>query len=108
MIDTLYEKMSKELYGYLSPWRRRKLKRDYDLNTETLLAILYRQQGNCAICEKTINLKEPRAWLIDYSEECQFVRGILCRYCKSVLLPLAIDDTDVTKAKKYVTESRCD
>jgi hypothetical protein len=58
-------------------WAR--LKHDYGITPEEYRAMVKRQKGRCAICEKKFRRRRERG--LDHCHYCHFVRGLLCTLC---------------------------
>lgn len=67
---------------YLRAWRM--LKR-YGVNRQEFETIMQIQDFKCALCNKLLNLKRPKAVHIGHCHDTGAIRGILCSACNLAL-----------------------
>jgi hypothetical protein len=79
--------VSNYVYRVIRNDRRNQIKRVYGLTTEALIDLLLNQDGKCVVCEVYLNL-ESRRWHIDHDHKTNKVRGILCHFCNTNLVPV--------------------
>ena len=90
-------------------WPRKRLTK-YNLTQEQYDAMLSKQDGVCAICEKVSELN----FRIDHDHRCcpgsyscgKCVRGLLCHHCNAGLGQFNDDPDTIQKASEYLQASR--
>lgn len=82
--------------------RERHLKRKFGITHQQFEAILFEQDGKCAIC------KVPQALVkrfrVDHNHVTNEVRGLLCQNCNSMLGQSGDSVSTLAEAIKYLTE----
>jgi hypothetical protein len=64
----------------------RNLKRQYGIDWETYLGLLEKQNGSCAICNRTDSGSHcSQRLFVDHCHVTGKVRGLLCHHCNSAL-----------------------
>lgn len=81
------DSLSAHLYTTIRPSRRTQIKRVYKLAFEDLVSLIFSQGGKCAICDVYLNFS-GRKWHIDHIPTTNKVRGVLCHFCNTNLMPV--------------------
>lgn len=84
-------------------WRMRR--RNYGLDRDGFAALLAAQNGGCAVCGTTEPLADagmPDGWCVDHDHATGDVRGILCRFCNSLLGNARDDPSRLELAAAYL------
>ncbi len=87
---------------YPETYRRKELKRNYNISVEEYNLLLKKQNGVCAICNKECRVRKYLA--VDHSHSNGKKRGLLCNKC-NVGLGAFMDSPELlTNAIKYLEE----
>jgi hypothetical protein len=81
------DNVSVYLHSILTSDKKSHLKRKYGITFESLIDMIHTQSGQCAICSRKLNF-ESRHWHVDHDHKTGKVRGILCHFCNTSLLPV--------------------
>lgn len=81
------DQISAHLYRAILPSRWGTMRRVYGLTPEVFVDLVCVQGGKCAVCDSYLNF-EGRRWHIDRARTTGKVRGILCHFCNTNLIPV--------------------
>lgn len=83
-ISTQCKVCFKTTYQHPKILQNRALKRRYGITVETYEAMLFKQNGKCAICKSAVNLGRGNL-AVDHCHKTKQVRGLLCFHCNTAL-----------------------
>ena len=79
-------------------WR---LRSAYGLEIQDYAALLFRQEGRCAVCGVAPRHDEPRL-CVDHCHRSGKVRGLLCGHCNTAIGKFRDDASRMRRAAAYV------
>jgi len=87
-------------------YRRRHLKRTYNMTEAQYAEMLARQNGVCAICGRPDSgregAKNSHSFCVDHSHETRLVRGLLCFSCNAALGSMDDSPERLERAAAYL------
>jgi hypothetical protein len=78
----------------------------YGIDTQTLLTLLERQGGVCAICKQAPGPGRRRGLVVDHDHQTGVVRGLLCNGCNTGLGNFQDSAELLLEASMYLASSR--
>ena len=82
------------------------LKWAYGIDLAAYEALLHKQGGVCAICQKPEVKKNATRLCIDHNHQTGEIRGLLCHKCNSAIGKLGDSPALVAAALRYLMESK--
>lgn len=89
-----------EKYANLA--RERSLKHRYGITTEEYSAMLARQGGHCALCDRTPASERHGRLNVDHCHDTGRIRGLLCTVHNSALAAFGDNEDGLIRAVAYI------
>lgn len=86
-------------------WRRKHLKRSFNISLDEYNLMLEKQEGRCAICKTDdphVDTKSGFHFAVDHCHTTGKVRGLLCAHCNTGLGKFRDDVANLQQAINYL------